>query len=119
MSFDQDINRATNQLKALDRNISLSLPEAVEEGAKIMVAAAQQKAPVDTGKLKQGIKQKAGDRTANSATQVVFNNVFYAGFVERGTKKMKRQPFMRPAFDETQRQIAAIAERIVKAKDGI
>lgn len=119
MSFDQDINRATNQLKALDRNVSLSLPEAAEEAAKVMVAAAKAKAPVETGKLRDGIQQKAGERTANSATEVVFNKVFYSGFVEYGTKKMRKRPFMRPAFDESKQRMAEIATRIVKQKDGI
>jgi len=119
MSFERDIDRVQRQLKELDRNVRLSLPEAAEEAAKLMVSTAKEKAPVRTGKLRNGIQQKAGDRTANSATEVVFNDVFYSNFIEYGTRKMRKRPFMRPAFDEAQRQMAEIAGRVVKRRDGI
>ena len=56
---------------------------------------AKTKAPVDTGALKKSIfSAKAGDLTYKvTAPQ------HYAIYVEKGTRKMRAQPFLKPALD--------------------
>ena len=56
---------------------------------------AKTKAPVDTGALKNSIfSAKAGDLTYKvTAPQ------HYAIFVEKGTRKMRAQPYLRPSLD--------------------
>jgi HK97 gp10 family phage protein len=84
------------QLKAIE-NIPWICPVAMaEEIADI----AREKAPVDTGFLRDHIKalhfakHSRVDATAK-----------YSGYLEFGTYRMKAQPFLRPAIREGQRQI--------------
>ena len=90
--------------------------KAVREGAKIIQKAARAKVPVDTGNLKRSItikvlnkKREAMEVAAligpgtgyfSKSKKTRVGDGFYGFFVEYGTKKMKAQPFMRPAYDE-------------------
>ncbi len=50
-------------------------------------------AAVDTGYMKSQIR-----RVGQNTTWFVEANASYSGFVEYGTRKMRAQPFMRPAL---------------------
>jgi HK97 gp10 family phage protein len=77
-----------------------------------IAADAQQRAPVDTGALRDSIKgrvinQQAGEVTAGGG------EVDYAGYVEYGTVKMGAQPYMHPAADAARPRFeAAVAQAI-------
>lgn len=119
MSFDQDVARAKKQLADLDARIGRSLPEIAKAGAIVLHDAAKQLAPVQRGKLRAGIKHRKDKRTATSAGHMVYNDVFYAKFVEYGTRKMRARPFMRRAADTRQREIVGAMEAVALKEDGL
>jgi HK97 gp10 family phage protein len=87
--------------------------KAVRAGANVILKAARMKVPVDTGNLKKSIAVKVlnkrrdamqvaaiiGPRVVNRRSKAKHDG-FYGFFVEYGTKKVRSQPFMRPAYDE-------------------
>lgn len=54
--------------------------------------------PVDTGRLRASIQSSGLQRDTRGAYVQVGTNVFYAGFVEFGTRRSPAQPYMRPAL---------------------
>jgi HK97 gp10 family phage protein len=77
-----------------------------EEAAHIVAAAAEAKAPVLTGHLQASIGEEGGEVVADTP---------YARFVEYGTRKMKAEPFLRPARDESELVVREMAEGIYTA----
>lgn len=61
---------------------------------------ARELAPVDTGRLRASIVSSGLERDARGAFVRIGTNVFYAGFVEFGTRYMAPQPYLRPALLE-------------------
>lgn len=144
MSFDSDVKEAVEKLKALDKNMNRALPVAAEAGARVMVREARRRAK---GRLKKSIRDRArGDLStqAGKAVHQVHSTSPLANIIEYGTsgheitpKKKKalafdgivvmrvnhpgtkKQPFMRPAWDESQAAIAREMGETIKAKDGI
>ena len=57
---------------------------------------AKEKCPVDTGNLRNSIAHAQKD--AN--TESIGTNVHYAPYVELGTRKMRAQPYLRPAVED-------------------
>lgn len=119
MTFQGDIDKAQAQLKMLSSNVSLSLSEAAEQAADVMLESAKSKAPFRTGDLRDSIEKAAHEIRSDYAAWKVYAGVFYASYLEYGTRKMRKRPFMRPAFDESRAEMARIAEKVVKRKDGI
>lgn len=64
----------------------------VENAAKVLC-------PVDTGRLRSSIGLSTFP-TANGLIVRVGSNVEYAGYVERGTSRMRAQPYLRPALNQ-------------------
>jgi len=56
---------------------------------------AKARCPVDTGNLRNSITHENEDPT----TEVIGSNVYYAPFVELGTRKMQPRPFLVPAVE--------------------
>jgi HK97 gp10 family phage protein len=118
MSFADDITRAKTQLAKLEYSVVSNLDEAAKAGAEALAEEARKRAPVRTGKLKASIATRKGTKgTKDRAEWVVFTGVFYAHFVEYGTRKMSKRPYMRPAVDAGG-YLEAI-EAVLLAKDGI
>ena len=107
----------------------LAASKAVRAGANVILKAARAKVPTDTGNLKRSLAIKIlnkkrdamnvaaliGPRSGRVAKKGKFagkkiNDGFYGFFVEYGTKKMRAEPFMRPAFDEN---VVAVQQAIV------
>jgi HK97 gp10 family phage protein len=61
---------------------------------------ARERCPVDTGRLRASIVSSGLEHDAKGAFVRVGTNVFYAGFVEFGTRYMAPQPYLRPALLE-------------------
>jgi HK97 gp10 family phage protein len=81
----QTVARTRKELSAL-----------VEAAGRSVQAKARVLAPVDTGFLQNSIQMmKTGDLSA-----VVFVGAEYGVFVEFGTRRMRAQPFLKPALDE-------------------
>ena len=73
---------------ATDRELELSSLR-IEGGAK-------DRAAVDTGDMKKNIFQSK----AGKLTYKITSPQHYSIYVEKGTRKMKAQPFLQPAIDE-------------------
>lgn len=115
-SFDQDIARAKKQLADMDARIGRNLPAIAEAGAVVLLEAAKQLVPVQTGKLKASLKTRKGKRGRVSAEHLVVSDVFYAPFVEWGRRK---RPFLRPAADTRHGEITAAMTKAALDGDGL
>lgn len=143
----RELSRALRELPArVARN---DLQAATAAGARVIRDEAKMRAPIYTGSVSDGhpkpgtlrksIILKAIRELSNNVRRVVFVTVrhgkkfqsvgkknanmdaFYWRFVEFGTKKMRAQPFMRPAFEARKRDAVEaikdkLAERIAEHK---
>jgi HK97 gp10 family phage protein len=97
---------------SVTRKINIDMSKYTQEQAEDMVARATlatedqavELAPVDTGNLRGSISH----RFAGSLEGVVFTPVEYAPHIEYGTRKMRAQPYMRPAVDEVRRSLVKL-----------
>lgn len=67
---------------------------------------AKQLAPVDTGNLRNSITH----RQLDGDTEIVGSAVEYAPYQELGTRKMKAQPYLRPAIENHIQEYKHVAE---------
>lgn len=95
--------------KELKANISNRLTKALTMAAIVAQESAIIKVPVDTGLLKNSLTYKVEDNSAYIGT-----NVFYAPYVEFGTKYQRAQPFLAPAISENKDKIIQIIKRELK-----
>lgn len=85
-------------LEKIPKELDSTVGQILEANAQEIERDAKSKAPVDTGKLQQSIKAlKESDKSyvirANNTGKAP-----YAGFVEYGTRYMRAQPYLFPAF---------------------
>lgn len=59
--------------------------------------SAKQLAPVDTGRLRASVQYEVG-RDGRGIVGRIGTNVHYARYLEFGTRRMRAQPFLRPAL---------------------
>lgn len=79
-------------------NASPEVREGVQETADAVAADAQRLAPERTGTLRRSIVTERLTRGGKESNTVrVVARVFYAKFLEFGTRNMRPRPFMRPA----------------------
>jgi HK97 gp10 family phage protein len=86
-----------------DRATGLLLREAVQKGADIIAEDAKRRAPRKTGALAEGIHAEiTTSKQGQAVADVSYNKkaTWYGGLVEKGTKNMPAQPYLRPALDE-------------------
>lgn len=63
------------------------------------VRIAKRMAPVDTGRLRSSIGEELR-QDAGGLVEIVGTDVSYAPYVELGTRRMRAQPFLRPAAQQ-------------------
>lgn len=119
-----------NGVETVQRNLG-SYTASVNAGLKKAVAAAlvnikgdaKERCPVNKkprrgyvgGRLRNSIHEEV-DRSGLSGKVVAGNaEVYYAVFVEKGTRKMRAQPYMGPAFEA---EMPAFVKRVEKATGG-
>ena len=92
-----------------------ALGEAIARGLEIIGGAAEgyavDECPVGTGNLQNSITHEP----ENERTMVVGTNVEYAPFVELGTRKMRAQPYLRPALENHRDQYKRVMERVLES----
>jgi HK97 gp10 family phage protein len=89
---------------ALTARMRKNIAGAVNNAADSCVSLGQQLAPVDTGFMRDNIKQ-TDSASAESLRAVVESGADYSAFVEYGTVNMDAQPFFTPAFESARRQL--------------
>lgn len=103
------INDLMRNLNKIPKNASRrSLGKAAKAGAEPIERAAKQKAPVDTGRLRDSIYTKFAYQSSRVARVQISTNVkpkgnakyAYDFFQEFGTSYHPAHPYMRPAADE-------------------
>ncbi len=89
------VDRLVRQLAIKSKQARIATDRQLELSSKRLERMAKVKAPVDTGALKNSIfSAKAGNLTYKvTAPQ------HYAIYVEKGTRKMRAQPYLKPALD--------------------
>lgn len=116
MKVTVDIKALEAALKALEPKVEKKiLKKGMRTGMKLIQQAAKEKAPVDTGLTKKGIKVRAAKRSRKGIGIDVTigegdykGETYYAAFLEYGTSKMAPKPFMRPAYDSKKAQAEQI-----------
>lgn len=88
-----------------------SIKTVIKANGAAMQQRAMQKVPVDTGQLKRSIQLDIRDA---GLTAVVEPHTDYAAYVEYGTRYMSAQPYIRPAFNETVKQVKADLEKLAR-----
>ena len=102
------VDRLVRQLAIKSKQARIATDRQLELSSKRIERMAKVKAPVDTGALKNSIfSAKAGNLTYKvTAPQ------HYAIYVEKGTRKMRAQPYLKPALDaERPKLISKLYER--------
>ena len=89
------VDRMARTIASKGKQAHIATNRELDLASKRIERMAKTKAPVDTGALKNTIfSAKAGNLTYKvTAPQ------HYAIFVENGTRKMRAQPFLKPALD--------------------
>lgn len=89
------VDRLVRQLAIKSKQARIATDRQLELSSKRIERMAKVKAPVDTGALKNSIfSAKAGNLTYKvTAPQ------HYAIYVEKGIRKMRAQPYLKPALD--------------------
>ena len=100
------------------KQIREATPDGLFSGAEMLVDAAKAKAPRLTGNLAESAYAATNERSTykrdkrhnkeikvKEGQAVAAFAMFYAGFIEFGTKKKAARPFLRPAMDEMKSKI--------------
>lgn len=103
-----------------DKVVKPALRKAMREADKHMLSIAKDLAPVATGALKAALKVRAGKRKKDfirlNIVSFSTGHLNYIGaFQEYGTKKMKKHPFIAPAFQRGQSQAQEIIRNSLNA----
>lgn len=114
MRFEfEGLEELISKLEQKAEDVEKTKNEALQEGAKVMQKAAQDKAPYRTGNLKRHIEIsdiKDGEINVYVDQQ---GKAYYGYFQEFGTSKMRARPFMGPAFNASKLKIQRVmADRI-------
>ena len=78
------------------------------DAAFVVESAAKRNAPIDTGLLRARIMSDVRGDDA-----VISSMVKYSAYIEYGTKRMKAQPFMRPALDKNRMKLTVLFRKIM------
>jgi HK97 gp10 family phage protein len=89
---------------ALSERVRKNIADELNSGANSCVTLAQQLAPVDTGFMRDNIKQTE-TASPTELKAVIESEADYSAFVEYGTVNMEAQPFFTPAFESARRQV--------------
>ena len=96
-SYIRDVRRHLEERKGL----------ALEKIGLLVEGEAKLRAPVDSGTLKGSITHDVDKNTVRIGT-----NLEYAGYVEKGTSKMRAQPYLTPALEDNIEEIKDIVREV-------
>lgn len=84
-----------------------NLAKAVLGGGYMVEGFAKIKCPVDTGNLRSSIHTELTEQRDDYAAAEVSPSANYGGYVELGTSRSRKQPYLRPAADENENRVIA------------
>jgi HK97 gp10 family phage protein len=128
----EGLDQLADRLKGLGPDISKkTLARSVSRGARVVRNAVNNRAPIDTGRLKRAVYTKKLSKESNGNQQTYIVGVrsgkryqktdrdaFYWRFHEFGTEKLPAKPFIRPAFESSKFEAAErIKEVLIKQVD--
>lgn len=107
-----DVRIVFNRLPQLAAEVKSQGEALVQKSADNIVNGAQDRAPVRTSRLRDGIKREGSGMEAKVTSEAP-----YSTYVEYGTSRMSAQPFFWPAL-EAERPIYLAAWRAILAGTG-
>lgn len=107
----------TFQLRKWDAKPTLALVERRAEAwltssTAVATNAARRQAPVRTGRLRDSIVSVPLKRRGGRTTAGVWAQAPYALWVEIGTRRMRAQPYLRPALETVRDAAAALVGQV-------
>lgn len=102
MSNDVNIHVTKNHIPQVIEAVQTHDDNCVKGFAEAVKDKAQAKAPVRTGRLREGITVNGSDAHYEISASSVEGGADreYAAYNEFGTRRMHAQPFMKPGFEE-------------------
>lgn len=99
-------DRLTRKLRDMPDQVHEGAEAGVDDSAHALKSGEQQRAPVDTGRLRDSVQvEPTSGATGRPGRRVGPGDyVHYAPFVENGTSRMAAQPFVRPSVEVERRQ---------------
>ena len=98
------IEEVQKEIEDLAERVAAALPDAIRKGATLIEDSAKDKAPVQTGALRDSIITDV-QRKGSEIIVEVGPTVDYADDVEFGRLRKAAQPYLRPAVDETEQEV--------------
>lgn len=99
-----------NDLPKLDKRAEQAAQAIVAKAARDVEAWAKDRAPVDTGALQNSILAQR----VRPLLWHVAPHVHYAIYVEYGTRKMRAQPYMRPAAERVRGAFVQAMRKLIE-----
>lgn len=118
----EDFKKALDKLEKKLRNKIIRA--AMRDGLKIIAKDAKDRAPEDTGAMRDSIKVKSGKRKKDTLSMQVIvegghGDSWVPLHIEAGTAKMPAKPFLRPAlWDHEQEVRQLVLDKISDAIEG-
>ncbi len=109
------ISELQAKFKNLNNELQTALSQAVSAGAAVVERSAKEKVRVDTGRLRNSIREMQKFESSGKVESQVGTDVEYGPANEFGTPRMQAQPYLRPAVDENTAEIEAAIEAKIKA----
>lgn len=94
----EEFHKLAADLTAAPLKVAARAGSAMAKTLADIQRGAQNRAPVDTGNLKGSISSEV-QRRGDTVRGEVGPTASYGAYVERGTSRMKAQPYLRPATD--------------------
>jgi len=126
-----DIEVDTSGINRILRELGPNATRALKKAAFMIESRAKQKAPVDTGALRNSIYTRIGKGADITTVGIegrtplpepdgdlvahIGPSVHYAVYVEMGTHRMSAQPYLLPAVRETEAELAEIFRGVINA----
>lgn len=98
-----NITVTVNNTPEVLAKIKSAIAAALDESGNLVENAAVEKCPVDTGNLRNSLTHQVNGDTVEIGT-----GVEYAPYVELGTSRMGKKPYLRPALENNISKIEQI-----------
>ena len=106
MTAPIDAARAAARVRGMGARLESAAAEAVRQSAEAALSAAQSRAPVRTGRLRDSLSARA------EGTASVSTSCGYAAAVELGTSRQPARPFLLPAAQAQRLALPALAAQL-------